>query len=103
LTNSILPHHVNVLRFITILESPYCLISEYCEGGSLFDWMMRNDYDEHGFIQFALGIAKGKIDFFFIKKEKKGMSHLHRNNVIHRDLATRNVLVRVKEKNSNKL
>lgn len=78
--NSILPHHANVLRFIAILDSPYCLVSEYCEKGSLYDWMMKTEYSESRIIQFALGIAKG-------------MAHLHEHSVIHRDLATRNILV----------
>lgn len=58
-----LPRHPNVVRFIAILDSPLCLISEYCKEGSVAEWMTSSTYGESLMVKLALGIAKG-ISFF---------------------------------------
>eukprot|EP00029_Vermamoeba_vermiformis_P010127 TRINITY_DN526_c0_g2_i7.p1 TRINITY_DN526_c0_g2~~TRINITY_DN526_c0_g2_i7.p1 ORF type:complete len:1042 (-),score=152.68 TRINITY_DN526_c0_g2_i7:28-3153(-) len=78
--------HPNVVQLLGFSVHPetdsIILIIEFCEGGSL-DTKLYNSRDEISIktqIQWLTGIAKG-------------LSHLHSNNVVHRDVAARNVLV----------
>lgn len=79
-------HHPNVLRFIGILFQPgklLTLITEYAGGGTLrqkikrlsepFPWTLR--------VQIARDIAAGMV-------------YLHEQNVVHRDLNSKNCLLR---------
>jgi len=68
---------------------PFCIINEYLDGGCLFDYLRQED------MKFSVSIAMS-----FIKEILFGIQHLHENNIIHRDLATRNVLFR-KDKDPN--
>ncbi|PRP81904.1 serine/threonine protein kinase 4, CTR4 [Planoprotostelium fungivorum] len=77
--------HPNVVLFLgtTIPPQPLSLVTEYCEGGSLDKWLRQNrdvvTIDQQK--KFIIGIASG-------------MFHLHKERIIHRDLATRNILLR---------
>jgi len=74
--------HPNVVMFIgvTFPPQPLSLVTEFCEGGSLYDYLRKNDVDWDRKVKFIQGIALG-------------MLHLHLEKVIHRDLAARNILL----------
>eukprot|EP00930_Biecheleria_cincta_P038354 TRINITY_DN2635_c0_g1_i2.p1 TRINITY_DN2635_c0_g1~~TRINITY_DN2635_c0_g1_i2.p1 ORF type:complete len:504 (+),score=67.51 TRINITY_DN2635_c0_g1_i2:52-1563(+) len=81
-------HHENLVRVIeSSLDSlPYAIVLEYCPGGSLHDsitgdpstTLQRFTWENR--LKAALDVALG-------------MSHLHKQNIIHRDLKTQNVLL----------
>eukprot|EP01117_Protostelium_nocturnum_P021040 TRINITY_DN997_c0_g2_i1.p1 TRINITY_DN997_c0_g2~~TRINITY_DN997_c0_g2_i1.p1 ORF type:complete len:1599 (+),score=445.16 TRINITY_DN997_c0_g2_i1:202-4797(+) len=74
--------HPNLVLFIgiTFPPQPLSLVTEFCEGGGLFDYLRRNEVSEQQKMMFVSGIARG-------------MLHLHAEKVIHRDLAVRNILL----------
>jgi len=76
--------HPNVLIFLGVCtEVPdICIVCEYMERGSLYDILHDSHYlisDEH--------IRK------FCMDTAKGMSYLHQERIIHRDLKSHNLLV----------
>ncbi|XP_078571953.1 uncharacterized protein LOC144859301 isoform X1 [Branchiostoma floridae x Branchiostoma japonicum] len=91
-----LDNHPNIVRLLGCCtkEAPFYLILEYMSGGSLQSALRtsrsQQSYENlhgnsksllsHDLVKFALDVAKG-------------MSFLSRKKIIHRDLATRNVLV----------
>jgi len=79
-----LPSHPNVIHvYGASINGPQpIIVMEYCSGGSLDKLLFNSKVqlsDEH------------KIRF--VQKIAAGMRHLHRYNVIHCDLATRNILL----------
>ncbi|PRP76885.1 hypothetical protein PROFUN_14680 [Planoprotostelium fungivorum] len=74
--------HPNVVTFvgITYPPSPLSLVTEFCEGGSLYDYLRIEPVSHLQKLNFIVGIARG-------------MLHLHLEKVIHRDLAVRNILL----------
>ncbi|PRP89419.1 putative leucine-rich repeat receptor-like protein kinase [Planoprotostelium fungivorum] len=74
--------HPNVVMFIgmTIPPDPLSLVTEFCEGGGLYEYLRKKEVDWDTKLQFIQGIAQG-------------MLHLHIEKVIHRDLAVRNILL----------
>ncbi|PRP77606.1 hypothetical protein PROFUN_00467 [Planoprotostelium fungivorum] len=74
--------HPNVVTFvgITYPPSPLSLVTEFCEGGSLYNYLRREPVSHLQKLNFIVGIARG-------------MLHLHLEKVIHRDLAVRNILL----------
>jgi len=83
-----LPAHPNVVLFrgVTVPPDPLSIVTDYCNGGSLSEYLKNNP---------NIPISE-KLQF--IKDIAKGMLHLHCgipvNEVIHRDLAARNILLR---------
>lgn len=76
--------HKNIVQFIGASTRPpgLCIVTEYMAGGSLFDFLHKqNDVLK---LSTVLRLA---IDI------SKGMNYLHRNNIVHRDLKTANVLM----------
>lgn len=67
---------------ITWLPSHFCVFSEYMPGGSVYDYLHKHKGVFK--IPALVGVA---IDV------SKGMSYLHQNNIIHRDLKTANLLM----------
>ena len=64
-----------------ITLEPLSVITEFMSGGSLLSYLRNNESIElKTKYKIILGIARG-------------MLHLHSENIIHRDLATRNVLL----------
>ncbi|KAL6655135.1 hypothetical protein ACP70R_005961 [Stipagrostis hirtigluma subsp. patula] len=78
--------HKNVVQFIGACTKPpnLCIVTEYMSGGSVYDYLHKHK----GVFKLPalLGVA---IDV------SKGMSYLHQNNIIHRDLKTANLLMDV--------
>jgi len=76
--------HPNLVMFlgISISPDPIALITEFCEGGMLLDFLVKHRGGMEAALikKFILGIASG-------------MLHLHTENIVHRDLAARNVLL----------
>jgi serine/threonine protein kinase len=73
--------HNNVMLFLGVCTQPYpCIVTELLSGGSLFDLLVKGDLPLDKKLKLAMDICSG-------------MAHLHSENVIHRDLATRNVLL----------
>jgi len=83
-----LPAHPNVVMFrgITVPPDPLSIVTDYCNGGSLSEYLKNHP---------KIPISE-KIQF--IKDIAKGMLHLHcaapGKEVIHRDLASRNILLK---------
>jgi len=77
------PHHPNVVQFIGITQSPVVLVTELVDGGGL-DSRLKPTKGAPvvwtDVLRWSLNIAAG-------------IEHLHRQGILHRDLATRNVLV----------
>ncbi|XP_049398465.1 serine/threonine-protein kinase STY46-like [Solanum stenotomum] len=76
--------HKNVVQFIGACTKPprLCIITEFMSGGSLYDFLHKTK----GFFKLPV-LVKVAIDV------SKGMSYLHQNNIIHRDLKTANLLM----------
>ncbi|XP_059287454.1 serine/threonine-protein kinase STY46-like isoform X2 [Lycium ferocissimum] len=76
--------HKNVVQFIgACTKHPHlCIITEFMSGGSLYDFL----HKKKGFFRFP-ALLKVAIDL------SKGMSYLHQNSIIHRDLKTANLLM----------
>jgi len=74
--------HVNVVQFLGITSSPQlCIVTEFLEQGSLFHLIFsETKIDANILMNIVKGIAAG-------------MMHLHREGIVHRDLATRNILL----------
>jgi len=76
--------HRNILRFVGImpLNGMQCFITEWCELGSLDK--LHNKFD----------LTEKKMFFKIAHGIFCGVGHLHANNMIHRDIACRNLLVK---------
>eukprot|EP01119_Soliformovum_irregulare_P016106 TRINITY_DN462_c0_g2_i10.p1 TRINITY_DN462_c0_g2~~TRINITY_DN462_c0_g2_i10.p1 ORF type:complete len:449 (-),score=157.88 TRINITY_DN462_c0_g2_i10:82-1428(-) len=78
-------HHPNIVRFYGVarIDGKLNLVTEFCDGGSLSDHLRKlDDYSlsQRDAVAMGLGIARG-------------VAALHEKKIIHRDLATRNVLI----------
>jgi len=75
--------HTNVVLFLGITSppQPLAIVTEFCAGGSLWHYI-KSDVKITVADQYK--IFTGVVC---------GMMHLHNENIIHRDLATRNVLL----------
>jgi serine/threonine-protein kinase len=71
LMNSI-PASNYVVRFIGICREPFCLLSEYVDGGALLAYLQKP-------ISLNLGLLIG-----FLRDIANGLTHLHQNGIIHR-------------------
>ncbi|KAK4390857.1 Serine/threonine-protein kinase STY46 [Sesamum angolense] len=76
--------HKNVVQFIGACTRPplLCIVTEFMSGGSVYDFL----HKQKGFFKLP-AILKVAIDV------SKGMSYLHQDNIIHRDLKAANLLM----------
>ncbi|KAG9147490.1 hypothetical protein Leryth_007295 [Lithospermum erythrorhizon] len=76
--------HKNVVQFIGACTRPsnLCIVTEYMSGGSVYDYL----HKQKGTFKLP-SLLKVAIDI------SKGMSYLHQNNIIHRDLKAANLLM----------
>lgn len=82
LMKSLRPHpNVVLLLGVSLPPNPLCIVTEFVENGSLWDYLS----------SAAKIPLSQKIRF--IRGISAGMVHLHSENIIHRDLACRNVLL----------
>ncbi|CAM0901585.1 unnamed protein product [Alopecurus aequalis] len=76
--------HENVVRYYGACTKhrKYLIVTEYMPGGNLYDFLHKknNTLELSVILRIAIGISKG-------------MDYLHRNNIIHRDLKTANLLI----------
>jgi serine/threonine protein kinase len=76
--------HTNVVGLVGVVTSgsPYMLVLQFCEGGALQSVLKTKKFDIPGkdLLGYCLGISKG-------------MHYLSSKHFVHRDLATRNVLL----------
>ena len=78
--------HPDIVRIIESFNTKqsYFLVTEYCEGGELFD-QVRNQ------------LSETRIAVIF-KQLLSGLAYLHSHNIVHRDLKLENVLIYETEK-----
>ena len=78
--------HPDIVRIIESFntKNSYILITEYCEGGELFD-QVKNQLSE---TQIAV----------IFRQLLSGLAYLHSNNIVHRDLKLENILIHEIEK-----
>ncbi|KAF3440364.1 hypothetical protein FNV43_RR18648 [Rhamnella rubrinervis] len=76
--------HKNVVQFLGACTQPpnLCIVTEFMSRGSLHDFL----HKQKGVFKLP-SVLKVAIDI------SKGMSYLHQNNIIHRDLKTANLLM----------
>ncbi|XP_073052850.1 serine/threonine-protein kinase STY46-like isoform X3 [Primulina eburnea] len=76
--------HKNVIQFIGACTRPplLCVVTEFMPGGSVYDFL----HKQKGVFKLP-ALLKVAIDV------SKGMSYLHHNNIIHRDLKAANLLM----------
>ncbi|XP_021810438.1 serine/threonine-protein kinase STY46-like [Prunus avium] len=76
--------HKNVVQFIGACTKPpsLCIVTEYMSGGSVYDYL----HKQKGVFKLP-ALLKVAIDV------SKGMTYLHQNNIIHRDLKAANLLM----------
>lgn len=77
------PPHPNVVQFIGITQDPLMLVTELVTGGALDSRLFKKKNQPvtwNNVMRWARDIARG-------------VRHLHSNGILHRDLATRNVLL----------
>jgi serine/threonine protein kinase len=73
---------------LKILQSPYLLVISLCENGAL-QTLLRRDVNGHGKVQVLTVGHK----LMMCRQTASGMAYLASRRLIHRDLATRNVLL----------
>ncbi|KAA8537466.1 hypothetical protein F0562_027074 [Nyssa sinensis] len=76
--------HKNVVQFIGACTRPpnLCIVTEFMSGGSVYDFLHKQK-----------GIFKLPDLLRVAMDVSKGMSYLHQNNIVHRDLKAANLLM----------
>jgi serine/threonine protein kinase len=75
--------HDNVIRLFEVIDTPKAiyLIMEYCSGGELFDFIVKQ------------GKIKERQACNFFHQILNGCEYLHQNHIVHRDLKPENLLM----------
>ncbi|CAB3982894.1 fibroblast growth factor receptor, partial [Paramuricea clavata] len=89
--------HENVVNLIGVCSSaggPFYLIVEYCDNGSLIDYLKKYDEPSHDYVNTA-----NRETLSQEWKQRRtleicnGMKYLANHKIVHRDLAARNILL----------
>jgi len=87
ITTGISLRHENIIRYYGYIEEPVCILMEFCPYGSLKDYFESNDESwtekkgwETQLLNWALSAGKG-------------VTYLHTEGMVHRDIAARNLLL----------
>jgi len=74
--------HKNVVTFLAICTDPLCIVTDYYKKGNFISYLKANgnSVTDLQVITIMKGVAAGMV-------------HLHQENVIHRDLSARNILI----------
>jgi len=85
--------HKNIVKMIDAYkQTPRILIVEFCKYGSLLSQLeKRMNNDEH--VLYNSKTKTGKTNYSLLLDISNGLAHLHKKNILHRDLATRNILL----------
>lgn len=75
--------HGNIMQIFEFYEDEtnFYIISEFCPGGELFDWLS------------AKGIFTEREACFIIKQILSAICYSHENKIVHRDLKPENILL----------
>ena len=83
--------HKFLLPFIGFTESyPYCIVTKYISGGTLYSAIHNDDCEEQKKKPKKLNPTELNIIAYGIAN---GMKYLHKKKIIHRDLKTQNILL----------
>uniref|UniRef100_A0A7S1YGR3 Non-specific protein-tyrosine kinase n=1 Tax=Sexangularia sp. CB-2014 TaxID=1486929 RepID=A0A7S1YGR3_9EUKA len=80
-----LPPHENVVTFYGVCDSPPAIVLQFCDGGSLLSRL----YGKQDGVKSLAELERQSIALDIAR----GLEHLHRARVVHRDVAARNVLL----------
>jgi serine/threonine protein kinase len=80
-----LPPHENVVTFYGVCDSPPAIVLQFCDGGSLLSRL----YGKQEGVKSLAELERQSIALDIAR----GLEHLHRSRVVHRDVAARNVLL----------
>lgn len=80
-------NHVNLIKFYEVheTENSIYMVLEVLQGGNLIDYLKQN------------GKFSEKDAAIFMRAILRGISHMHKKNIMHRDLKPENILFRSKE------
>jgi len=83
--------HANIMKIFEMFEdkNKYYIVSEFLEGGELFDRIIQNDH-------FSEKEA-AKV----IREVLSAVAYCHKHNIVHRDLKPENLVYESKKKDSN--
>ena len=81
-----IPYHPNIVKIIGFCRQPLCVVMDYMRGGSV----RRLVYGELSSYRKAPGLTE---KLTILVKAASGLEHLHKQHVIHRDIAARNILL----------
>ncbi|XP_069101698.1 serine/threonine-protein kinase nekl-2-like isoform X1 [Argopecten irradians] len=77
-------NHVNVVRYVDSFRDKdnVYMVMEYCSGGTLHSYIrdLNNSMEEDNFLNFMNQITKG-------------LKYLHRKDIMHRDIKTKNIMI----------
>jgi len=74
--------HKNVVQLMGITSNPRAIVTEFVPGGSL-----------RAFLDKPANFLNMEIAISFARQIIAGVGHLHQEGIVHRDLASRNVLI----------
>lgn len=82
--------HANVVQFLGLCVVPPCIVTEFCEKGSLYDVLKRGNEDP---AQAAQLTWSRRIGFAIDAAEGMSCLHNHQPPIVHRDLKSPNLLI----------
>ncbi len=81
---SSLPHHPNLVRFVGYSINPLCVLMNFMPGGSVEDYV---------YLKKASKLVTVREKCIIFLRALSGLKFLHDYNLVHRDIAARNILL----------